>query len=469
MHGLKARHRGAAITVGSFDGIHLGHGALIASTCGLAKQFAKPAMMLTFEPLPREYLARRRIRPRRLTDFRERWRVLERSDLHYVCVLRFDEKLRQLTGEQFVQLLAERFAASAVVVGQDFRFGRGGAGSVTLLRAAADAGRFALELRAVGMHRRCARELERRARGARRGGFRACARLAGPPLLDVRARGAGRAARPPARVSDREHAHAPPQAPLTGIFAVRVRGVEGAHTHTPHAGVASLGIRPTVDGTEPLLEAHVFDFDGDLYGRELEVEFVAKMRDEEKFANLDALVQQMHEDAAEARDACWTVREARDASGRLQEHDQSARDRLSDEGRPRAARAEDARRVGEQGPVRRRSAQVARGRPRFVLHDGPPYANGAIHIGHAVNKVLKDIVVKSHSLDGFDSPYVPGWDCHGLPIEHAGREEVRQGRRQARRQGVPRRVPRVRAPSRSNCSAATSSASACSATGSVRT
>jgi isoleucyl-tRNA synthetase len=62
--------------------------------------------------------------------------------------------------------------------------------------------------------------------------------------------------------------------------------------------------------------------------------------------------------------------------------------------------------------------EVAKGRPTFVLHDGPPYANGAIHIGHAVNKVLKDIIVKSRSLDGFDAPYVPGWDCHGLPIEH---------------------------------------------------
>src|SRR5579862_9742927 len=62
-------------------------------------------------------------------------------------------------------------------------------------------------------------------------------------------------------------------------------------------------------------------------------------------------------------------------------------------------------------------AWVEHGRPRFVLHDGPPYANGAIHIGHAVNKILKDIVVKSRSLDGFDSAYIPGWDCHGLPIE----------------------------------------------------
>ena len=74
-------------------------------------------------------------------------------------------------------------------------------------------------------------------------------------------------------------------------------------------------------------------------------------------------------------------------------------------------------RLGRAAASTRSCASVARGRPRFVLHDGPPYANGAIHIGHAVNKILKDIVVKSRSLDGFDSPYIPGWDCHGLPIE----------------------------------------------------
>ena len=78
---------------------------------------------------------------------------------------------------------------------------------------------------------------------------------------------------------------------------------------------------------------------------------------------------------------------------------------------PAAVRAWD-----EQGTYAK-LREVARGRPRFVLHDGPPYANGAIHIGHAVNKILKDIVVKSRSLDGYDSPYIPGWDCHGLPIE----------------------------------------------------
>jgi riboflavin kinase/FMN adenylyltransferase len=300
LQGLKAKHRGAAITIGSFDGIHLGHGALIASTCGIAKQLGKPAMMLTFEPLPREYLAAHDP-PARLTDFRERWRVLERSDLHYVCVLRFDEKLRQLSGEQFVELLTARFAASAVVVGQDFRFGRGGAGSITLLRAAAEAGKFELELvpsvcsddtrvsssgvrtalAAADFHR--ARDLLGRTysmRGRVIAGERLGRRL-GYPTANIRMRRR--------------------KLPMTGIYAVRVRGVDGAHPHAARAGVASLGFRPTVDGTEPLLEAHVFDYDGVLYGCELEVEFVAKIRDEEKFESLDALVQQMHLDSAQAR------------------------------------------------------------------------------------------------------------------------------------------------------------------------
>ena len=301
LQGLKARHRGAVITIGSFDGIHLGHGALIASTCGLAKQLAQPAMMLTFEPLPREYLAAQDP-PARLTDFRERCQVLDRSDLHYVCVLRFDEKLRSLTGEQFVSLLTERFAASAVVVGQDFRFGRGGAGSITLLRAAAEAGRFALEL----VPSVCIDDMRVSSSGVRAalaaGEFGKARDLLGRPYSMrgrvVHGEQLGRKlGYPTANIRMRRR-----KLPFTGIHAVRVRGVDPDNAHTAYAGVSSLGVRPTVGGTVPLLEAHVFDFEGSLYGRELEVEFVAKIRDEEKFANLDALVQQMHLDAAKARE-----------------------------------------------------------------------------------------------------------------------------------------------------------------------
>jgi riboflavin kinase / FMN adenylyltransferase len=301
LQGLGPRHRGAAITVGSYDGIHLGHGALIASTCGIARQLGKPAMMLTFEPLPREYLVAQDP-PARLTDFRERWRVLERSDLHFVCVLRFDEKLRQLSGEQFVDLLTSRIGASAVVVGQDFRFGRGGAGSITLLRQAAEAGKFELEL----VPSVCIEDVRVSSSGVRTalaaGDFKRARDLLGRAYSMhgrvVRGEQLGRRlgfATANLRMRRRK-------VPLTGIFAVRVRGTDASNPHAPRDGVASLGFRPTVDGTEPLLETHVFDYEGLLYGRELEVEFVAKIRDEEKFESLDALVRQMHLDAAAARE-----------------------------------------------------------------------------------------------------------------------------------------------------------------------
>jgi riboflavin kinase/FMN adenylyltransferase len=217
-------------------------------------------------------------------------------------VLRFDEKLRSLTGEQFVSLLTDRFAASAVVVGQDFRFGRGGAGSIALLRAAAEAGRFALEL----VPSVCIDDVRVSSSGVRAalaaGEFGKARDLLGRPYSMrgrvVHGEQLGRKlGYPTANIRMRRR-----KLPFTGIHAVRVRGVGPDNAHTAYAGVSSLGVRPTVGGTVPLLEAHVFDFDGSLYGRELEVEFVAKIRDEEKFANLDALVQQMHLDAARARE-----------------------------------------------------------------------------------------------------------------------------------------------------------------------
>jgi riboflavin kinase/FMN adenylyltransferase len=297
LQSLEGRHRGVAVTVGSFDGIHLGHGALIARACALAAQAGRAAMMLTFEPLPREYLATQDPPPR-LTDFRERWRVLERSDLAYLCVLRFNERLRQVTGEQFVDLLVNDFAASAVVVGQDFRFGRGGAGSVALLQAAADAGKFALEL----VPSVCVDDARVSSSGVRTalaaGDFHAARDLLGR-AYSMRGRVVAgeklgrRLGFPTANIRMRRR-----KLPFTGVYAVRVRGIDG---NLARDAVASVGFRPTVAGVEPLLEVHVFDFAGWLYGRELEVEFVAKIRDEERFDSLDILVQHMRQDAMQAR------------------------------------------------------------------------------------------------------------------------------------------------------------------------
>jgi riboflavin kinase/FMN adenylyltransferase len=297
---LASKHRGAVVTIGGFDGLHLGHRALIERTTSVAMRLARPAMMVTFEPLPREYLADK-APPPRLTDFRERWRVLERTGLHALCILRFDRHLRALPGERFIDLLVRELQAAAIVVGHDFKFGRDGATTAWTLEGAGRERGVAVEIvpPVIVDGDRASSSAIRAALSA--GNFKLAARYLGRPYT-MRGRvvpGAklGRTLGYPT-ANLRMHRK---RAPLGGIFAVRVRGVDVAAPAKPYAAVASLGTRPTVDGTEPLLEVHVFDFSGDLYGCELEVEFVAKLREELRFDGLPALVAQMHRDADAAR------------------------------------------------------------------------------------------------------------------------------------------------------------------------
>lgn len=293
---LRASHRGSAVTVGTYDGIHLGHRALLQRLRDHGERLSRPTMMLTFEPMPREHLAPA-APPPRLTSWRERWRLLSRTDLQYLWLLRFCESVRGLTGEQFAHLLFRDLGAPVVVVGHDFRFGRDGEATAPLL---ADVGaRLGARVDVVppvmvdGVRVSSSRIREMLARGD----LRQAERLLGRPYSMsgrvVEGMHLGRRlgfATANLRLERRKPA-------LAGIFAVRVHGVRPGQL----PGVASLGTRPTVNGSEPLLEAHLFDFDADLYGREIEVEFVAKLRDEERFDSLDALVEQMHRDAAVAR------------------------------------------------------------------------------------------------------------------------------------------------------------------------
>ncbi|HRX89367.1 MAG TPA: bifunctional riboflavin kinase/FAD synthetase [Steroidobacteraceae bacterium] len=295
---LAARHRGAVVTIGAFDGLHLGHQALVARTLDWAARLARPAMMITFEPMPREFLSPDEPPPR-LTSLRERWRLLQRSGLSSLCVLRFDHSLRSMPGERFIELLARDFATSAVVVGHDFRFGRGGATTAAVLQQAGKQQGFAVDILPPVLRgeSRVSSSVIRAALAA--GDFRSAARLLGRPYTMrgrvVQGEQLGRKLGYPTANLRIERC----RAPLAGIFAVRVHGM--APSAAARNGVASLGTRPTVGGEQPLLEAHVFDFNGDLYGQELEVEFIAKLRNEENFPSLEQLVAQMHLDAADAR------------------------------------------------------------------------------------------------------------------------------------------------------------------------
>ena len=294
--GLRGRAAGCAVTIGTYDGIHLGHQALLARARDRATRLGTAAVLLTFEPTPREYLAPGDP-PARLTSLRERWRILEPLGLDYLWLLRFGEALRNLCAEDFAQLLARELAPAVVVVGHDFRFARRGEATAPILVEAGRRLGFEVDvLPAITLDGE--RISSSGVRAALAGGdFERARRWLGRPWsmrgrVQAGQRLGAQLGFPTANVPLERR-----RAPVAGIFAVQVHGVAGA----ARAGVASLGTRPTIGGTEALLEAHVFDYDGDLYGREIEVEFVARLRDEERFATLDALTAQMHRDAADAR------------------------------------------------------------------------------------------------------------------------------------------------------------------------
>jgi riboflavin kinase / FMN adenylyltransferase len=293
---LPRRHRRCVVTIGTYDGLHLGHQALIARLRSHAERLAQPAVMLTFEPMPREFLSPADP-PARLTTFRERWRILSSAGPDYLWLLRFDEALRNLSAEGFAQLLARRLRPSVVVVGHDFRFARKGEATAASLAAAGEHLGFAVDVvPAVQVAGERVSSSGVRAALAC-GDFARAGRWLGRPY-SMRGRViAGKRLGRDLGFPTANLALGRRRAPVAGIFAVQVRGVTGAAL----PGVASLGTRPTIGGGEALLEAHVFDFSDDLYGREIEVEFAAKLRDEQRFATLEALTAQMQLDAAEAR------------------------------------------------------------------------------------------------------------------------------------------------------------------------
>lgn len=289
--------QGSVVCMGAFDGLHRGHQALVRQAVADAHAHDLPAVAVSFEPLPREFFAGAE-KPQRLMLPRDKVIGLRRLGADAVGLLRFNSLLTRMTAEDFIdEVLVRRLRARAVWVGPDFRFGHGRTGDMKMLRAEGAAKGFrACEIEGVEVG-----EVRVSSTGIRAalaaGDFDQVTYLLGRPYAIsgrvVRGQQLGRTlGYPTANIRYGNYRPA-----LQGIFAVRVHGIDDF----THAGVASFGTRPTVDGVEPLLEAHVFNFEGDLYGRHLEIEFVQKLRDEIRFDSLDDLILQMRIDDAQAR------------------------------------------------------------------------------------------------------------------------------------------------------------------------
>jgi riboflavin kinase/FMN adenylyltransferase len=285
-----------ALTIGNFDGIHRGHQAMLQRLCEGAEDLRLTPAVLTFDPHPREFFAPDAAPPR-LSTLRSKLEAFRSYGVATTIIARFDAKLASLAPEAFIhEVLEKRLDTRWVLVGDDFRFGKGRGGDLALLRSKSR--QFSVE----GM-RTVAIEAERASSTAIRNALaagdlpRAAALLGRPYALTGRVSHGDKLGRdlgfPTANLP---LAHKPP---LSGIFAVRVHGLGP----TPRTGVASIGVRPTVKANAmPLLEVFVFDFDEAIYGRRITVEFLHKLRDEERFADLDALTQQIRADAAQARE-----------------------------------------------------------------------------------------------------------------------------------------------------------------------
>lgn len=290
---------GCVVTIGNFDGVHLGHRAVIQKLAEKGKQLGLPVVVVLFEPQPLEYFLQEKA-PSRLTRLREKLVKLRELPVDYVLVLKFDKAFSILEPEDFLQyVLVDKLRTKHLVVGDDFRFGTQRRGdfqllcelapkygfdvvdtkpifvnqnrvSSTLIRQALDAGDLAVAQKLLGRpYSVCGRIVH----GAKRG------QSIGFPTANIRMLRKNTA--------------------IKGVFAVTMTGFNAREIH----GVANVGKRPTVDAENAvLLETHLFEFDGDLYGHAVEVHFHKKIRNEVKFATLDELKKQIRNDVRVAQE-----------------------------------------------------------------------------------------------------------------------------------------------------------------------
>jgi riboflavin kinase/FMN adenylyltransferase len=292
-----ARSPGCVATIGVFDGLHRGHERILDRVKTVAAERGLKSLVFSFEPVPAEVLGRGEP-PARLMRFREKAERLCELGLDALFCPPFDARMAALAPEDFIRsLLVETLGVRHLVVGDDFRFGHRRAGSVADLEAAGP--RYGYTTEQVGSFVTAGVRVSSTAvREALAAGDldRATALLGRPYRMSGRVRSGQRLGRslgfPTANLQVGRR-----RCPVSGIFAVRVLGL------APEAlpAVASVGTRPTVDGVEPLLEVHVFDFDRDIYGRHIQVDFIARLRDEVRFPDLDSMRCQMEQDAADAR------------------------------------------------------------------------------------------------------------------------------------------------------------------------
>lgn len=296
---LPADGRGSVITVGTFDGVHLGHQRVLEEIAERARRSRRRSLLLTFEPHPLT-VVNPQAAPPLLTLPKERREILAQSELDVVVFFAFTKKLSQYAPDDFVRLLLERFRLEELVIGHDHGFGKGRSGDVNVLRALGATYGFSVDVvdEVDFEHRPVSSTLVRRAVGG--GDLETATKLLGRPysLTAPVIHGAGRGKRIGYRTINLEVPDATKLLPPDGVYAVRVEWRNGRA-----GGMMHQGPRPTFGETARSLEAHLFDTDQDLYGQEVKLSWVRRLRDVVSFDSPDALKAQLDKDFAAAQAA----------------------------------------------------------------------------------------------------------------------------------------------------------------------
>ena len=305
LHNLREEHRGCAVTVGAFDGIHRGHQGVLAHLKAKAADLGLPSTVIVFEPLPREYF-RPLEAPPRITNFRERLTFLAETGIDRVLVLKFDESLRAMTAEEFIRrVFVDGLGAQYIALGDDFRFGNSREGDFEYAQTMSE--KFGYEVQPTGTIELAGERVSStRIREALAAGhFEEAALLLGRPYtMTGRVEHGKKLGRelgsPTANIRIGRI-----RSPLSGVYVVLASGagLDAA------PGVANVGTRPTVaDSLRANLEVHVLDHTGDFYGKRLTVEFLCKLREEKKYDSLEALKAGIAGDIDQAR--AWLAEHA---------------------------------------------------------------------------------------------------------------------------------------------------------------
>jgi len=288
---------GCVATIGNFDGIHLGHQAVLTQLAMKGEMLALSAVVITFEPQPNEFFAPEKA-PARLSRFREKVETLRCYSIQELCVLRFNQKLARMSAQDFIQkLIVDGLNIKYLVVGDDFKFGKDRQGDFAMLQQAGE--QFGFQV--VNMHTFSVdgvRVSSTRIRQALIAGDLALAeKLLGRPYrMSGRVAHGDKRGRTMGFPTANIHLHRC-KVPLSGVYAVQLFGVEGE----PVLGVANVGVRPTVGADKALLEVHLFDFNREIYGENVQVHFLKKIRNEQRFKDLNTLILQIQQDCQQAR------------------------------------------------------------------------------------------------------------------------------------------------------------------------